>query len=69
VWENFKKELLKGKWGAICNWCHHDFAGESNSGTTHLRNHRNTCPARHAPMGPKQQKLKLSKDVDGSVSL
>ncbi|KAM0829467.1 hypothetical protein ACQ4PT_066855 [Festuca glaucescens] len=69
VWEDFTKQLINGKNRAICNWCHHDFAGESNSGTTHLRNHRNTCPARHAPMGPKQQKLKLSKDIDGSVSL
>uniref|UniRef100_A0ACD5Y5K0 Uncharacterized protein n=2 Tax=Avena sativa TaxID=4498 RepID=A0ACD5Y5K0_AVESA len=69
VWDDFTKEFLKGKWRAVCNWCRHDFAGESNSGTTHLRNHRNTCPSRHAPIGPKQQKLKLSKDVDGSVSL
>jgi hypothetical protein len=69
VWEDFTKELINGKNIAICNWCHHDFAGESNSGTTHLRNHRSTCPARHAPMGPKQQKLKFSKDIDGSVSL
>jgi hypothetical protein len=68
VWEDFKKELLKGKWRAIYNLCHHDFARESNSSTTHLQNHHNTCPARYAPMCPKQQKLKLSKDVDGSVS-
>uniref|UniRef100_A0A453NUJ9 BED-type domain-containing protein n=1 Tax=Aegilops tauschii subsp. strangulata TaxID=200361 RepID=A0A453NUJ9_AEGTS len=32
VWENFKTELINGKWQAICNWCHKPYAGESTSG-------------------------------------
>uniref|UniRef100_A0A453NUH6 BED-type domain-containing protein n=1 Tax=Aegilops tauschii subsp. strangulata TaxID=200361 RepID=A0A453NUH6_AEGTS len=31
VWENFKTELINGKWQAICNWCHKPYAGESTS--------------------------------------
>src|SRR5438105_13014465 len=26
VWDDFEKELKKGKWRAVCNWCHRDFA-------------------------------------------
>ena len=69
MWDDFTKEKIGGKWKAVCNWCNNKFAGESNSGTTHLRNHRKTCGSRHAPIAPKQQKLNLSKDVNGSVHL
>ncbi|XBI17798.1 hypothetical protein VPH35_059756 [Triticum aestivum] len=69
VWDYFKTELINGKWQAICNWCHKSYAGESTSGTSHLRTHCNNCPARHAPVGPQQSKLKLSKCVDGKVNL
>ena len=69
VWDDFKIELINGKWQAICNWCHKPYAAESTSGTSHLRTHRNNCPTRHAPVGPQQSKLKLSKCGDGKVNL
>ncbi|XBI57690.1 hypothetical protein VPH35_039038 [Triticum aestivum] len=31
VWDDFKTELINGKWQAICNWCHKSYAGESTS--------------------------------------
>ncbi|KAE8766346.1 hypothetical protein D1007_62433 [Hordeum vulgare] len=32
VWDDFKIELINGKWQAICNWCHKPYAAESTSG-------------------------------------
>ncbi|CAI0557865.1 unnamed protein product [Linum tenue] len=43
VWKHFTKikkgELIKAK----CNYCKKLLAGESNNGTSHLRNHLRTC--------------------------
>ncbi|KAL5851255.1 hypothetical protein ACOSQ3_006373 [Xanthoceras sorbifolium] len=44
VWRHFEKYKDKdGEVWAKCNLCNKDFDGSSRSGTTHLRNHYNSC--------------------------
>uniref|UniRef100_A0ACD5W820 Uncharacterized protein n=1 Tax=Avena sativa TaxID=4498 RepID=A0ACD5W820_AVESA len=69
VWDEMEEKFEDGKWKAYCKYCHKSFCAESRSGTTHLRAHFNCCPARHAPIGPKQQKLRLTKGEGGKVNI
>jgi hypothetical protein len=41
----------------------------TRAGTTHLHSHLDSCPARDAPIGPKQQKLRLTKGEGGKVNV
>ena len=49
--------------------CHKKITAGPRAGTTHLRVHLESCPARHAPIGPKQQKLRLTKGEGGKVNM
>uniref|UniRef100_M8BTP2 Uncharacterized protein n=1 Tax=Aegilops tauschii TaxID=37682 RepID=M8BTP2_AEGTA len=42
---------------------------DGTSGTLDLKSHMSSCGARHAPIGPKQQKLRLRKVDDGNANL
>uniref|UniRef100_A0A8I6WV50 BED-type domain-containing protein n=1 Tax=Hordeum vulgare subsp. vulgare TaxID=112509 RepID=A0A8I6WV50_HORVV len=69
VWNETEEKFEGGVWKAECNYCHKKFTTGPRSGTTHLRLHLESCLARHAPMGPKQQKLSLTKGGGGKVNL
>ncbi|PKA59124.1 Putative AC transposase [Apostasia shenzhenica] len=44
VWNDFtKQQKVDGNYEAICNHCCKKFTANSRSGTTHLRNHLNSC--------------------------
>ncbi|KAM0865684.1 hypothetical protein ACQ4PT_043104 [Festuca glaucescens] len=66
VWDEFTKDDAKQQ--AQCMYCKKWLSAGSKAGTTHLSNHLKTCPAKCAPVGLKQQKLKLTENVDGSVN-
>jgi hypothetical protein len=66
VWDEFIKNELKKQ--AQCMYCKKWLSAGSKGGTTHLANHLKTCGAKCAPVGLKQQKLKLTENVDGSVN-
>uniref|UniRef100_A0ACD5W8C7 Uncharacterized protein n=1 Tax=Avena sativa TaxID=4498 RepID=A0ACD5W8C7_AVESA len=69
VWDEMEEKFEDGKWKAYCKYCHKRICAGSRSGTTHLRAHLDCCPARHAPIGPKQQKLRLTKGEGGKVNI
>jgi hypothetical protein len=69
VWKEFTKEIRQGKWEAQCMYCKKWLSAASTGGTKHLQNHLKSCPAKCAPVGLKQQKLRLSENADGSVNL
>jgi hypothetical protein len=69
AWNEFTKEFCKGKWQAQCMYCKKWLSAASKGGTKHLLNHLKTCAAKCAPVGLKQQKLRLSENVDGSINL
>lgn len=68
VWNEFKLIKIGGDWKAECMWCKYKLVGESKHGTSHLSSHLKTCAARHAPIGPKQSKLRLTSSEDGKVN-
>ncbi|XP_031249098.1 zinc finger BED domain-containing protein RICESLEEPER 3-like isoform X2 [Pistacia vera] len=43
VWNDFALDEKDGKEWAICNHCRKKFVGSGKSGTTHLKNHLETC--------------------------
>ncbi|XP_044498530.1 zinc finger BED domain-containing protein RICESLEEPER 2-like [Mangifera indica] len=46
VWEDFTKHVGQdGKEWAKCKHCKKEFVGSSKSGTTHLKNHLQSCPS------------------------
>ncbi|KAM0870527.1 hypothetical protein ACQ4PT_039950 [Festuca glaucescens] len=67
VWDEFERVLIDGKMKAGCQWCHNKLVGETKDGTSHLRAHLATCPARQTTIAWKQSKLKLTKGGDGKV--
>lgn len=69
VWNEMELKFENGEWKAECNYCHRKLSVGPKAGTNHLRSHLDSCPARHAPMGPKQQKLRLTKGEGGKVSM
>lgn len=69
VWDEMEEKFENGEWKAYCNYCHKKFTSGPRAGTTHLRSHLDSCPARHAPIGPKQQKLRLTKGEGGKVNM
>lgn len=51
VWDFFTREYVGGvgkdaKYRATCKDCNRKFDGSSKGGTTHLKNHHDTCPLR-----------------------
>jgi hypothetical protein len=46
-------------------YCKKWLSAASTGGTKHLQNHLKSCPAKCAPGGLKQQKLRLSENADG----
>ena len=69
VWDEMEEIFENGQRKAECNYCHRKFTAGARAGTTHLRLHLEACPSRHAPIGPKQQKLRLTKGEGGKVNL
>uniref|UniRef100_A0ACD5UI83 Uncharacterized protein n=1 Tax=Avena sativa TaxID=4498 RepID=A0ACD5UI83_AVESA len=69
IWDEMQEKFEKGQRKAECNYCHKTFAAGPRAGTTHLRLHLESCTARHAPMGPKQQKLRLTKGEGSKVTI
>ena len=69
VWDEFTKEFLQGRWQAQCMYCKKWLSASSTGGTKHLSNHLKSCSAKCAPVGLKQQKLRLSEGANGSVNL
>ncbi|CAN1763530.1 Putative AC transposase [Linum perenne] len=43
VWPHFERVYVHGELKAKCNYCRKLLVGHSNNGTTHLRNHRDSC--------------------------
>jgi hypothetical protein len=66
VWDEFTKDEVKQQ--AQCMYCKKWLSAGSKGGTNHLANHLRTCAAKCGPVGLKQQKLKLTENVDGSVN-
>lgn len=64
VWDEFTKDEVKQQ--AQCMYCKKWLSAGSKGGTNHLANHLKSCAAKCAPVGLKQQKLKLTENVDGS---
>jgi len=49
VWEDFTKVFRDGKLGAaVCKHCESSLSAKTTGGTSHLRRHLKTCPARPA---------------------
>nr|XP_040259337.1 uncharacterized protein LOC120976428 [Aegilops tauschii subsp. strangulata] len=70
VWEgNFEKKIINGEPKADCMYCHKLFIAKGTNGTSHLLSHMSSCGARDAPIGPKQQKIRLSKVYEGKGNL
>ncbi|KAF5465807.1 hypothetical protein F2P56_015779 [Juglans regia] len=46
VWNDFYKDTIDGEEKAVCKRCKGKFVGSSKSGTTHLKNHLSSCPAK-----------------------
>ncbi|KAM0923387.1 hypothetical protein ACQ4PT_005571 [Festuca glaucescens] len=69
VWDEFERVLIDGEMKAKCQWCHSKLVGETKDGTSHLRAHLATCPARQTTTAWKQAKLKLTKGEDGKVNV
>lgn len=69
VWNEFHKEFIGGRWQAQCMYCKKWLSAASTGGTTHLNNHLKTCCAKSAPVGLKQQKLRLAAASGGKVEL
>ena len=44
VWDHFTMKKVDGKFKAQCHHCSKLYLGDSNMGTTHLRNHLAKCP-------------------------
>ena len=44
VWNHFTRKKVDGKFKAQCHHCSKLYLGDSNMGTTHLRNHLAKCP-------------------------
>jgi hypothetical protein len=66
VWDEFIKDEVKKQ--AQCMYCKKWLSAGGKGGTSQLINHLKTCGAKCAPVGLKQQKLKLTENVDGSVN-
>ncbi|CAN1753146.1 Zinc finger BED domain-containing protein DAYSLEEPER [Linum perenne] len=43
VWVHFSRKMVNGVLKARCKYCLKLLSGDSNSGTSHLRNHNRTC--------------------------
>ena len=69
VWNKFHNEFIGGRWQAQCTYCKKWLSAASTGGTTHLNNHLKTCCAKSAPVGLKQQKLRLAAASGGKVEL
>ncbi|XBI01221.1 hypothetical protein VPH35_130045 [Triticum aestivum] len=69
VWNEMEEKIENGQLKDECNYCHKKFTAGPRAGTNHLPLHLESCPARHAPIGPKQQKLRLTKGEGGKVIL
>ncbi|KAL6653642.1 hypothetical protein ACP70R_008566 [Stipagrostis hirtigluma subsp. patula] len=69
VWLDFDKILVANEWKARCNWCKKYLSAVSRNGTTHLKNHLESCEHRQTRKGLKQSTLKLSKNQDGTVNV
>ncbi|XP_031276930.1 uncharacterized protein LOC116135375 isoform X2 [Pistacia vera] len=70
VWEDFTYSVGKdGKEWAQCNHCKGKFVGSSKSGTTHLKNHLNSCPVLRNPGGDAnkaKEKTVIDPEINGS---
>ncbi|KAJ0033989.1 hypothetical protein Pint_25832 [Pistacia integerrima] len=70
VWEDFTHSVGKdGKEWAQCNHCERMFGGSSKSGTTHLKNHLNSCSFLRNPGGvanKAKEKTVIDPEINGS---
>uniref|UniRef100_A0A8R7THP7 BED-type domain-containing protein n=2 Tax=Triticum urartu TaxID=4572 RepID=A0A8R7THP7_TRIUA len=69
VWDEMEEKLENRQLKAECNHCHRKFSAGPRAGTTHLRVHLECCPPKHAPIGPQQQQLRLTKGEGGKVNI
>ena len=71
VWDHFTRKKVDGKFKAQCHHCSKLYLGDSNMGTTHLRNHLARCPRlKIKDIRDMRQKVlfKQQNKVDGTMS-
>ncbi|VFQ64350.1 unnamed protein product [Cuscuta campestris] len=67
VWNHFDRVLIDENVVAICHGCNKNYAGGGKSGTTHLKNHLNSCLQSKKKVIVRQQLIQASFKKDPNM--